>query len=253
MPDASGSIRCSNAEVSRGLQHGALGTITCDWGDFGHFQLVGQTWYPSVYHAACAWTGAKLDLDYFDRSLCRIFYGAKDDAIARAIKRVGDINGQKVKVREPSGKVVESGSQHYWEFWNDPFADPNITKLAAPSSTGEEILREANRAADKLATSSKQASRNRDNLEELLFAARCYRAMGRKLVVLGDYRNPLVSRSQVAAELAEVATTYEALREEFSRLWLAECKDGAGFRSLLKRFDNTITPCRNKAEELRGR
>ncbi len=171
MPDASGSIRCSNAEVSRGLQHGALGTITCDWGDFGHFQLVGQTWYPSVYHAACAWTGAKLDLDYFDRSLCRIFYGAKDDAIARAIKRVGDINGQKVKVREPSGKVVESGSQHYWEFWNDPFADPNITKLAAPSSTGEEILREANRAADELATSSKQASRNRDNLEELLFAA----------------------------------------------------------------------------------
>jgi hypothetical protein len=53
--------------------------------------------------------------------------------------------------------------------------------------------------------------------------------------------------------MADIAKTYEGLREEFSRLWLAECKDGAGFRSLLQRFDNTIVPCRKKAEELRGR
>ena len=168
MPEVSGSIRCSDAEVSRGLEHGALGSITCDWGDFGHFQLVGQTWYPSVYHAASAWTGAKLDRDYFNRSYCRVFYGTKDDGVARSIKMLGDINVQQVKVREPSGKVVQAGSLHYWEFWNDPFADPNITKLAAPASTGEDILNAANLAASQLAAAAKQASRNRDNLEQLL-------------------------------------------------------------------------------------
>ena len=171
MPEVSGSIRCSDAEVSRGLEHGLLGSITCDWGDFGHFQLVGQTWYPSVYHAASAWTGAKLDRDYFNRSFCRVFYGIKDDGVARSIRMLGDINVQPVKVREPSGKVVQAGSLHYWEFWNDPFADPNITKLAAPASTGEDILNEANPAASQLATAAKRASRNRDNLEQLLLCA----------------------------------------------------------------------------------
>lgn len=253
MPEVSGSMRCSDAEVTSGLAHGALGSITCDWGDFGHFQLVGQTWYPSVYHAASAWTGAKLDRDYFNRSYCRVFYGAKDDGVARAIKMLGDINVQPVKVRQPSGKVVQAGSLHYWEFWNDPFVDPNITKLADPASTGEDILKAANPAAGQLAAAAKQAPRNRDNLEQLLLLARCYQAMGRKLVAVGHYLSPQVARSQVAAELADVAKTYEGLREEFSRLWLAECKDGAGFRSLVRRFDNTIAPCKKKGEELGGR
>jgi hypothetical protein len=253
MPEVSGSIRCSDAEVSRGLEHGALGSITCDWGDFGHFQLVGQTWYPSVYHVASAWTGANLDRDYFNRCYCRVFYGIKDDGVARSVKMLGDINVQQVKVREASGKVVQGGSLHYWEFWNDPFADPNITKLAVPASTGEEILKEANLAASQLASATKQALRNRDNLEELLLCARCYQAMGHKLVAVGHDLSLQVPRSQVAAELTDVAKTYEELREEFSRLWLAECKDGAGFRSLLQRFDNTVVPCKKRAEELRGR
>lgn len=253
MPEVSGSIRCSDAEVSRGLEHGALGSITCDWGDFGHFQLVGQTWYPSVYHAASAWTGAKLDRDYFNSSYCRVFYGIEDDGVARSIKMLGDINVQPVKVREPSGKIVQAGSLHYWEFWNDPFADPNITKLADPASTGEDILKQANPAASQLATATKQALRNRDNLEQLLFCARCYQAMGRKLVAVSHHRDAQVPRSRVAGELADVAKTYEGLREEFSRLWPAECKDGAGFRTLVRRFDNTIVPCTRKAHELRVR
>ena len=252
MPEVSGSIRCSDAEVTRGLEHGALGSITCDWGDFGHFQLVGQTWYPSVYHAASAWTGAKLDRDYFNRSYCKIFYGTRDDGVARCIKLLGDINAQQVRVREPSGKVAKAGSLHYWEFWNDPFADPNITKLADPASTGEDILNAANQAASQLAAAATRSSRNRDNLEQLLLCAGCYQAMGRKLVAVEHSLDSRVLRSRVAAELADVARTYEGLREEFSRLWLAECKDGAGFRSLVQRFDNTISPCKKKAEELRS-
>jgi hypothetical protein len=252
MPEVSGSLRCSDAEVSRGLAHGALGSITCDWGDLGHFQLVGQTWYSSVYHAASAWCGAKLDRNYFDRSFCRVFYGTKDDAVARAVRMIGDINIQPVKVRQPSGKVSQASSLHYWEFWNDPFADTNITKLAVPAATGEDILSAANSAASQLAAATKRATRNRDNLDELLLSARCYQAMGRKLVALGHYLSPQVPRSQVAAELGDVVRTYEGLREDFSRFWLAECKDGAGFRMLLQRFDSTVTPCKKKAAELRG-
>jgi hexosaminidase len=36
----------SDLEVSRGLKHGAIGSITCDWGDAGHFHFVGEEWLP---------------------------------------------------------------------------------------------------------------------------------------------------------------------------------------------------------------
>ena len=55
----------SDLEVSRGVKYGAVGSITCDWGDAGHFHFVGEQWLPYLYHGACAWTGAQMDRDYF--------------------------------------------------------------------------------------------------------------------------------------------------------------------------------------------
>jgi hypothetical protein len=54
----------------------------------------------------------------------------------------------------------------------------------------------------------------------------------------------------VAEELLSLAKTYEDLKADFRRLWLADCKDAGSFRGYVQRFDNTITPCRKKAEEL---
>ena len=55
----------SDLEVSRGVRHGAIGSITTDWGDAGHFHFVGEEWLPFLYHGACAWTGAQLDRGLF--------------------------------------------------------------------------------------------------------------------------------------------------------------------------------------------
>ena len=59
----------SDIEISRGLQYGAVGSTTCDWGDDGHYHLPAVTWFPFVYHAASAWTGATLDRDYFKQAI----------------------------------------------------------------------------------------------------------------------------------------------------------------------------------------
>jgi uncharacterized protein CbrC (UPF0167 family) len=74
--------------------------------------------------------------------------------------------------------------------------------------------------------------------------------MGRKLIARGHFLDNNIPRAQVAEELLSLARTYEALKAEFQRLWLADCKDAGSFRGYVQRFDNTIVPCRKKAQEL---
>ena len=97
MPYVGHAMDFSDLTVSRSHKFGALGSISDDWGDDGHYHLPGMTWYPFLYHCASAWTGAKLDRGYFNQAFSRLVFGVKDDNIARAIVLAGDINGQKIK------------------------------------------------------------------------------------------------------------------------------------------------------------
>jgi hypothetical protein len=80
-----------------------------------------------------------------------------------------------------------------------------------------------------------------------------YQAVARKLMMRERYLDESVPRPQVAAELADLAATYESLRDEFKRLWLAQCKDAGSFPRYLKDYDKTIVPCRTKSDGFRNR
>ncbi|HEX2950923.1 MAG TPA: glycoside hydrolase family 20 zincin-like fold domain-containing protein [Armatimonadota bacterium] len=253
MPDTVHAAALSDAQVSKGVEFGSVGSTTCDWGDDGHYHLTGQTWYPYLYHCACAWTGARMDHSYFDQAFTRLLYGVKSDSVARAINLVGSINSQKIKVFNEKKEVWGSPSYHYWEFWWDPFKHPELVKIADPAGMAADILKPADEASALLDTALKQATRNNDNIEQLIFGTRNYQALGAKLQMLGHYRDTAVPRTQVADELEELVKTYEGLRTDFQRLWLAEDRKNAGYESLVARFDNTITPCKQKAAELAGK
>jgi len=240
----------SDNEIARGIEHGAIGSTASDWGDAGNFHLTGQTWYPFLYHAASAWTGARLDRGYFDDAFSRLLYGLENAGLARAIQLAGNINGQKMMVREESGKVVEGHTTYFWEFFNNPFADKRITTIADPGAKGAEILEAADEAVQLLEDSLVKTTRNRDNIDQLLFGARCYQAMGRKLVILDHYRDEGYPRADVIRELAGLVETYEELQAEFKRLWLAEDRENENFHGLLARFNHTIGPCTRKIDEL---
>ena len=257
MPYVGHSMDFSDIEISRGLQYGAVGSTTCDWGDDGHYHLPAVTWFPFVYHAASAWTGAKLDRGYFNQAFCRLVFGTENDAIARAILLVGNINGQKLKLRNAAGGIDEpaySGNstfgRYYYEFFGDPFSDPKVLDIVEPGRKGAEILQPALEAEKLLEGARGQVRQNQDALERLLFTARNYEAMGRKLIARDHFLDHNIPRAQVAEELLVLAKTYEGLKAEFQRLWLADCMDAGSFRGYVQRFDNTIVPCRKKAEEL---
>lgn len=242
----------SDLEVARGLNHGALGSITCDWGDAGHFHFVGEEWLPYLYHGACAWTGARVDRDYFRQAHARILYGLPDDAVTRAMEAVSDIAALPLRVRDKDGNETEITTTYIWEFVHDPFTHPDITRIADPAAAGQRILDAAFPALTTLTTEVPKAKRNQDILEQWTFGTRCYAALGHKLVALGHYNDPAVSREQAADELEAVAKEFETLQADFSRLWLAEDRDNDGFQELVKRFGYTITPCREKATALRA-
>jgi hypothetical protein len=257
MPYVGHAMDFSDIEISRGLQYGAVGSITCDWGDDGHYDLPALTWFPFVYHPASAWTGAKLDRDYFNQTFCRLFFGTSDDTIARAILLVGNINGQKLKLRNAAGGIDEptytgnsTFGRYYYEFFADPFTDPKVLDIVEPGRKGQDILQPALEAEKLLEAARGQVRQNQDAWERLLFTTRNYEAMGRKLIVRGHFLDNTVPRSQVAKELLSLASTYEGLKTEFQRLWLEDCKDAGSFCGYVTRFDNTIVPCRKKAEEL---
>lgn len=240
----------SDLEVSRGLQHGAIGSITCDWGDAGHFHFVGQEWLPYLYHGASAWTGAQVDRDYFRKACARILYGLKSDAAIRAIEAASDVNAMTIRVRDKDGKESDVASSCIWEFVHDPFTHADITRIVDPAAAGQAIL---DAAAPALATLSEEwakATRNKDNIEQWLFGVRCYAALGHKLLALGHFNDPAVPRKRAADELEAVAREFETLQTDFKRLWLAEDRDNDGFQELVKRFTHTIAPCREKAKAL---
>ena len=41
-----------------GRRHGAQGLLVTDWGDFGHYNLQGNSWFGYAWAAQQAWSGA---------------------------------------------------------------------------------------------------------------------------------------------------------------------------------------------------
>lgn len=256
MPYVGHAKQFSDVTVSRAVQQGGTGSVTTDWGDDGHYHLPGMTWYPILYHGACAWAGAKLDIEYFNKTIGKLIFGIKDDTVARAINLAGNINGKKLRLRNPAGGIDEPAyagnsrfGRFYYEFFGDPFTDPTILALVEPGNLGRAILSSAKQAIALLEKAKSKAKRNNDVIDQLLFAAKNYEAMGQKFVVREHVLNKLIHKSQLADELLAVVTAYEELKTEFSRLWLNDCKDAGSFRGYLNRYGNTINSCRAKAKE----
>lgn len=252
MPWASAAADFSDVEVGKGLLHGAIGSITTDWGDEGHFHFVGQEWYTILYHGACAWTGANVDRHYFNQAFSRLLYGVKDDSVARAIVQATGIYGKNIPCRDESGKVNESDPMniYLWGFFNDPWGDP-INKLVSPVATGQLILDAENSALELIQNAMLHATRNQDNLEQLMFGIRNYQAMGKKFIASGHYLDAQIPRTTVVQELQEVISIYETSKADYQRMWLAEDRDNAQYRAMIAWYDRTIVPCQQKIEELK--
>ena len=76
--------------VRDGLAAGASGMLLTDWGDYGHYMPLSLSWYPYVFGAATAWTGARTTPEDFDAAFAPLFLGVPaGHASLTAMRRLG--------------------------------------------------------------------------------------------------------------------------------------------------------------------
>lgn len=119
-------------------------------------------------------------------------------------------------------------------------------------SEGNRIFEAANKSVNLLQKAYANATRNKDNLEQLLFGARCYQAMGLKMIVAGHEHDSGYSRKQLCIELNDVVEIYKKLKMDYKRLWLTENRENDNMHILINRFDNTVKPCIKNLSEVKN-
>ena len=69
--------------VRAGLRVGATGVLTTDWGDGGHPNPLGASWYGYAYGGAEGWTPGLLADEAFDERFTTLFFGAAEGGTVR--------------------------------------------------------------------------------------------------------------------------------------------------------------------------
>ena len=240
MPNTTHAADFSDITSQRGLQYGVTGSVSCDWGDYGHIHLPGVIVYPSMYHCASAWTGGQQDRDYFDRAFSAVVFGANTDLIAKGIRTVGDINEVPVEKINENGETVvwathNTGnltlSHHFKEFFGDILEDGFIAEIVNPKKRGEAVLAKALKGQEMLAMAKPQIKKNQDIYEQLVWSARPYKLIGERLILRYGYLNQDISDKDFAAALDNMSGEYYNIREEYINIYKKHCLESAQYEN----------------------
>ena len=82
--------------VRDGVAVGAEGVLNTDWGDYGHYQHFGLSWYGYVLGAVQGWTGGATGDEAFEAAFGPLFFGEDDEiimAILHDLARTNDLPG----------------------------------------------------------------------------------------------------------------------------------------------------------------
>ncbi|HEX5506141.1 MAG TPA: glycoside hydrolase family 20 zincin-like fold domain-containing protein [Thermomicrobiales bacterium] len=223
LDNALGNIRNFTRE---GLAAGATGMLLTDWGDIGHYQPLSNSWYPYLYGAATAWTGAKTTPEEFDRAFAPLFLGrpAGDAAIA-AMRRLG---------RAVAGPTIglPNRSNSAYALFDDPLTGKLLAQ-ADPDALGE--LRDAATALGAACAALPDAELRHDALftvREIVFGVdktrlgQRIRATLRALAADGapPREEGLARLDGLLVELAAVRAAVPALAAEFEARWLRHAR-----------------------------
>ena len=87
------SVSVSNIEImiKNGFEHGAIGVLNTNWGDYGHPAHIECAYYSTVYAACLSWNTSTKHNVSFEQTVSRLIYGV-DGNIIPLIRELGDIH-----------------------------------------------------------------------------------------------------------------------------------------------------------------
>jgi hypothetical protein len=231
------------------LDAGASGMLLTDWGDYGHYQPLSLSWYPYLFGAATAWTGARTSPEEFDATFAPQFLrqSAGDPALP-AMRRLGAaVTAPTLGLRNRSAIALAL------------FEDPLNGRLQAHADVQAlaEVQAAANEAVAAFATLPDAGLRH-----DYGFTARLIAFAATKVLVAQHLRETLGALAHRAdatartalltrldvdiAALAAGRALVPALRSEFEACWLRHARRAeihltlAHFDALERGYDEAL-------------
>ncbi len=206
--------------VRDGMAAGATGMLLTDWGDYGHYQPMSLSWYPYLFGAATAWTGAQTSPEEFDSAFSVQFLRRPaDDGALSAMRRLGRaITAPTIGLRNRSAIALA--------LFDDPLSGAR-TAETDPQALAE-VEAAANQAVTAWASLPDPALRLDYGFTARLIAfaagkAQTARRLGETLSGGGATDQRAVLDEGVAA-LTDGRARAAALRSEFESCWLRHAR-----------------------------
>lgn len=245
-PRIDNSLENISGYSAAGKRHGALGLIVTDWGDFGHYNLQGGSWFGYAWAAQHAWSGAVGPRD-FDRAFSNALFGDRTGTVARCYREIGAIH-------EAGFRVFNASALQFLYF-------DNLERGYFIEGTKPAVLRRSERklqqASSRLDSARERFSNDDLTWRELRLAVDESLLAIRKGQLGGDYigwrRQPrrLGSRDRrrLAVELTALAKQQTALGRRLRALWL-ERSEPSNFEITGRRLQRSVRSLRRAARAL---
>ena len=222
--------------VRDGLAAGATGMLLTDWGDYGHYQPLSLSWYPYVFGAATAWTGARTSPEEFDAAFAPLFLGrpAGDNSLVAMRRLGGAVTAPTLGFPNRSASALA--------LFDDPLNGDVVTHIQL--SALDELEAAAADAIAAWATLPDPGLRHDYGFIARLIAfaahkVRISRELRETLRVLAEHPSPSAGLSRLdegIAALTAVRDGLPAVRSEFETVWLRHARRSE-IHLILQHFD----------------
>ncbi len=227
-------------------RHGARGLLVTDWGDFGHYNLQGNSLYAFAFAAQQAWSG-ELAAPEFERAFSRSLFGDERGETGRLYRELGAIHD--------AGFRIFNGSALQFLFFDDLdeaffVQGARAARLRASARALERVRARLSRARPGFAADPLTGA-------ELGYAADASLHACRKALAGLEYlawrRRPArfdaAGRRRLARRLAALAAEQRQLVLRLRRLWLARSHPSE-FEITGRRLERAVSSLRRAARAL---
>jgi hypothetical protein len=229
-----------------GRRHGASGLLITDWGDFGHYNLLGNSWLAYAWAAQQAWSG-DAPAPEFDRAFGRVLFGDPSGAAARLYRELGALH--------EAGFRVFNASPLQFLFFDD--VDLAWFVRGVDPRTARRSLARLEAARSRIAAGRSAFGSDATTHAELLYAADASIFALRKALAGLDWlawrddpaRLDARGRRALARALSALAQAQQGLGRRLRRLWLARSRP-SNFEITGRRLARSVASLRRAARAL---
>lgn len=240
------SLANISAWADAGRRHGALGLLNTDWGDFGHYNLQGNSLLAYAWGAQEGWSG-QVEAADFDRAFSRVLFRDPSGSVARLYRGLGALHD--------AGFTMFNGSALQYLFFDD--VERGYFVDATTEAALESLRSRLERLRPRIASAIEKLSIGRRTLRELLYACDASSFAVRKAEagrqVLAWRRGELAldarGRRRLAAALTELAGEQAALGRRLRGLWLDRARP-SNLEFTLRRVRRSARMLRRAARRL---